>query len=120
MGELRVAVWLADGQPGTQDGPSAVVKLPNANAANGWGGDTLVSLEGPDGTWAIVWQTTWDAPEDVGQFTSAATKAMSDLPGAHVALAADVAGGLSNPAVVLMTSDADTLAAVEAALGVGA
>jgi hypothetical protein len=119
MGELRTGVWLADGAPGKQDNPATPVKLPNAKAATGWGGDTLVSLDGPDGSWAIVWQSKWDSAEDVGQFTTAATKAMADLQGAHVALAADVSGGLSNPALVLMTSDADTLAAVQAALGVG-
>ena len=68
MGELRIGVWLADGQPGTQDGPKAPVKLPKANAAAGWGGDRLVSLDGPDGSWAIVWQTKWDTPKDIGQF----------------------------------------------------
>ncbi|MFV2064028.1 MAG: hypothetical protein ACC726_11025, partial [Chloroflexota bacterium] len=120
MGQLRTGVWLADGKPGTQDSPAAAVKLPKANAAAGWGGDTLLSLNGPDGTWAMVWQSKWDNADDVGQFTAAATQAMADLPGAHVALAAaDVSGGLSNPALVLMTSDADTLAAIQAALGVG-
>ena len=120
MGELRIAVWLANGSSGSQDSPSSVVKLPNANAANGWGGDTLVSLDGPGGSWAVVWQTKWDAADDVGQFTTAAAKVLADLPGAHAALPTDVAGGLSNPALVLMTSDADTLAVVQAALGVGA
>ncbi|MFV2065256.1 MAG: PASTA domain-containing protein, partial [Chloroflexota bacterium] len=110
MGELRIGVWLADGAPGTQDGPRAPVKLPKAGAAGGWGGDRLVSLDGPDGAWVIVWQTKWDAADDVDPFISAATAAMADLAGAHVALAADVSGGVSNPALVIMTSAADTLA----------
>ena len=118
MGQLRVGVWLADGQPGTQDGPRAPVKLPNANAAAGWGGDRLVSLNGPDGSWAIVWQTKWDAQEDVGQFTKAANAAAADLPGAHAVLGADVSGGVSNPVLVLLTSDPDTLTRVADALGV--
>ena len=83
MGELRIAVWLADGQPGTQEGPKAPIDLPKANAAAGWGGDRLVSLDGPDGTWAIVWQTTWDSPDDTAQFIEAASAAVADLPGAH-------------------------------------
>ena len=117
MGELRIAVWLADGQPGTQEGPKAPIELPRANAAAGWGGDRLVSLDGPDGTWAIVWQTKWDSPEDVGQFVEAANAAIADLPGAHAVLAADVSTGVSDPALVLLTSDPDTLANVQAALG---
>ena len=119
MGELRIGVWLADGQPGTQEGPRAPIDLPRANAAAGWGGDRLVSLNAPDGTWAIVWQTAWDSPEDVGQFIEAANATVADLPGAHAVLAADVVGGLPNPAVALITSDPGTLAAVQAALGLG-
>jgi beta-lactam-binding protein with PASTA domain len=117
MGELRIAVWLADGQPGTQEGPKAPIELPKANAAAGWGGDRLVSLDGPDGTWAIVWQTKWDSPEDVGQFVEAANAAIADLPGAHAVIAADVSTGISDPALVLLTSDPNTLANVKAALG---
>jgi hypothetical protein len=40
LGELGIGVWTGDG-----------------SAADGWGGDRLVSLEGPDGRWALVWQT---------------------------------------------------------------
>jgi hypothetical protein len=119
MGELRTAVWLADGQPGTQQGPKAPVKLPKANSAAGWGGDRLVSLDGPDGAWAIVWQTKWDTPEDIGQFVSAAQSAIADLPGAHIVLEADVSSGASNPALVLLTSDQESLAFVAESLGLG-
>jgi hypothetical protein len=118
MGELRTGVFLADGKAGSQDKPNGPVKLPKAGAAAGWGGDRLVSLDGPDGTWAIVWQTKWDTANDVGPFISAAEGAMANLP-ASAALKADVSGGLANPALVLVASDADTLAAVQAALGVG-
>jgi hypothetical protein len=118
MGELRTAVWLADGQPGTQDGPRAPVKLPKANAAAGWGGDRLVSLDGPEGTWAVVWQTKWDGSEDVDQFVKAAEAAIADLAGSHAVLRTDISTGISEPALVLLTSDAETLAAVQAALGV--
>jgi hypothetical protein len=119
MGELRLGVWLADGQPGSQDGPRSPVKLPKANAAAGWGGDRLVSLNGPDGSWAIVWQTKWDTPADVGQFTKAASAVVADLPGSHAVLDADASSGVSNPALVILTSDAETLARVADALGVG-
>jgi hypothetical protein len=119
MGEMRIGVWLADGQLGTQPGPRAPIDLPRANAAAGWGGDRLVSLNGPDGTWALIWQTAWDSPEDTSQFMDAASAAVADLPGAHAVLAVDVVGGLPNPALALVTSDPGTLAAIQAALGVG-
>ncbi len=118
MGELRLGVWLADGQPGTQKGPKTAVKLPKANAATGWGGDRLVSLDGPDGQWAIVWQTGWDAPDDVDQFVKAADAVIADLPGAHVITTDDISSGVSNPALVLLTGSDATLAAVADALGV--
>ncbi len=119
MGELRTGVWLADGQPGTQEGPKAPVKLPKANAAAGWGGDRLVSLDGPDGSWAIVWQTKWDTAGDISQFVDAANAAVADLPGAHAVLEADVSSGASNPVLVLLTSDEASLAHVAEALGLG-
>jgi hypothetical protein len=31
-------------------------------------GDRLVTLDGPDGTWALVWQTAWDTHEDAIEF----------------------------------------------------
>ena len=94
------------------------VKLPKSGAAGGWGGDRLVSLEGPDVTWAIVWQTRWDSGGDAEQFAEAAEAAMADLPGAHAVVPADVSEGASDPVLVLMTSDPDTLASVSEALGV--
>jgi beta-lactam-binding protein with PASTA domain len=120
MGELRTAVWLADGEPGTQQGPRAPVKLPRANAAAGWGGDRLVSLDGPDDAWAIVWQTSWDTAGDIGQFVNAANAAIADLPGAHTVLEADISSGASNPVLVLLTSDQESLVFVAEALGLGA
>jgi hypothetical protein len=118
MGELRIGVWLADGQPGSQPEPRAPIDLPGANAAAGWAGDRLVSLNNADGTWAMVWQTTWDSPDDVGQFIDAANAAMADLPAAHAVFPADVVGGLPAPALVIIASDPGTLGAVQAALGV--
>ena len=119
MGELRIGVWLADGQPGTQAGPAEPVELPGAGAAGGWRGDRLISLAGPDGTWAIVWQTDWDSAEDAGQFASAAASVMVDLPGARSVDQAAIAGGLAAPVLVLVASDDATLATVRAALGLG-
>ena len=117
MGEARIGVWLADGAAPDRPGPTAPPDMVRAGAAAGWGGDDLVSLAGPGDSWAIVWQTEWDSADDASQFASAAVDVVSDLPGAHAVLDADVAGGLSAPVLVLVTSDADTLAAVSQALG---
>ena len=117
MGELRIGVWLADGAAGEQGGPRAAVKLPRANAAAGWGGDRLVSLDGPDGAWAVVWQTDWDSEQDQNEFRKAARAAMEDLPGAHMANDTDVVGGLSSPVLVLVADSKATLNTLREALG---
>ncbi|MEX1336409.1 MAG: PASTA domain-containing protein, partial [Candidatus Limnocylindrales bacterium] len=118
MGELRIGVWLANGAAGEQSGPRAAVKLPRANAAAGWGGDRLVSLNGPDGQWAIVWQTKWDSQQDIDQFVNAADQVIADLDGAGLVTQADVSSGVSNPALVLIASSDETLASVAEAFGV--
>ena len=118
MGEARIGVWLANGAPGTQAGPRAPADWPRAGAAAGWGGDRLVSLVGR----GIVGDRLADR---LGQrrrrvaVRLAATDVLSGLTGAHAVQPVDVAGGLSAPVLVLVTSDPDTLAAAQAAFGVG-
>jgi hypothetical protein len=118
MGELRIGVWLANGAAGEQSGPKAAVKLPRANAAAGWGGDRLVSLGGPNGSWAIVWQTKWDTEQDVAQFSDAANAVIAALDGVGLVAPADVSSGISNPALVLIADSTETLQSVAASLGV--
>ena len=87
-------------------------------AADGWGGDRLVSLEGPDGSWAVVWQTAWDSGSDADEFSAAADSVLSDLDGAHAVLpGADIAGGLDAPVLVLLASSDDTLQQVAGGAG---
>ena len=110
LGELGIGIWVDDGQDGS----------PNAWAADGWGGDRLVRLEGPDGAWAVVWQTAWDSDTDADEFTSAADAAMADLPAAHVVLrGADLAGGVPSPSLVIVASDQGVLDAIIAGTGLG-
>ena len=118
-GELDTGIWLADGVDNGTGPLGLPAPLPNANAAAGWGGDRLVSLNGPDGTWAVVWQTAWDTPQDATEFSVAATTVMADLPGSHVVAASSIAGNVPSPELVLVASDAATLTTVQAALGVG-
>jgi len=111
LGELGVGVWLDDGQDGS----------PAAWAADGWGGDRLVRLEGPDGAWVVVWQTAWDSDGDADEFTGAADAAMADLPDAHaVVRGGDVTGGTRSPSLVVIASDQAIVDAFVGALGLGA
>jgi hypothetical protein len=117
MGEMQLGVWVADGEGGSG---LAGLQLPNAAAAAGWGGDRMASLDGPDGTWAVVWQTDWDSPEDADEFAAAAEAAMADLDSRHAVLrGADIAGGLAAPVLLVIASDQATLDQVGQALGVG-
>jgi hypothetical protein len=116
LGEMQIGVWVADGRTGTAFLPGLPAPLPRAEAAAGWGGDRLVSLDGPDGAWAVVWQTAWDSRDDATEFRDAAAAAMKDLPGASAVLRADVAGGLSSPVLVLVADSRPTLETVQGAL----
>lgn len=118
-GELDTGIWLADGQGGGTNQLGLPEPLPNADAAAGWGGDRLASLNGPNGSWAVVWQTAWDTAQDATEFSTAADAVMADLPGAHAVVASSVAGDLQSPELVLVASDDATLSQVRTALGVG-
>jgi hypothetical protein len=119
LGEMQIGVWLADGRKGRSVFPVLPAQLPRADVAAGWGGDRLVSLEGPDGAWAIVWQTDWDSDADAREFRETAREVVEDLPGANSVTGADIAGGLSSPVLVLVADGAGTLGAVRSALGLG-
>ncbi|MET0772734.1 MAG: PASTA domain-containing protein [Candidatus Limnocylindrales bacterium] len=107
LGELGARIVLADG------GSESDV----ASAADGWGGDRLVMLEGPDDAWAIVWQTAWDEADDAQQFADAA--GLGSAAGVHAVLpGVDVTGDQDAPVLVLVASDDATLTAVQDALGV--
>ncbi len=117
LGEMQTHVWVADGKKARSLFPALPAQLPNAEAAAGWGGDRLASLDGPDGAWAVVWQTDWDTKNDQNEFRAAAKEAMKDLPGAHRVSNADVSGGLSSPVLVLVADSEATLGALDVALG---
>jgi hypothetical protein len=117
LGEMQTGVWVADGRAPRALFPGLPAQLPRADAAAGWGGDRLVSLDGPSGAWAVVWQTDWDTQVDAREFRQAARDAVRDLPGVHAVSDGDVRGGLSFPVLVLVTDSEDTLAAVQGALG---
>jgi hypothetical protein len=116
LGEMQIGVWVADGREGETLLPGMPASLPRAEAAAGWGGDRLVSLDGPDGAWAVVWQTAWDSGRDAREFRDAAEAAMEDLAGASDVIGASISGDLSAPMLVLVADGRTTLADVRAAL----
>jgi hypothetical protein len=117
LGEMQMGVWVADGRQGR--GLFGLPgRLPRAEAVEGWGGDRLVSLEGPDGSWTLVWQTVWDSEADAREFLRAARSTMRDLPGAHDARTADISGSSSSGVLVLIADDESTLDEVRTAVGV--
>lgn len=114
FGELETGIWLADGEGGASVGLPE--PLPNAEAAAGWGGDRLVSLDGPNGAWAIVWQTAWDSESDAAEF-STAVAGVAIVSGPTSVASTSIAGDLPSPVLVLVASDPSALATVKAALG---
>ncbi|MFO7532893.1 MAG: hypothetical protein R6W93_10560 [Candidatus Limnocylindrales bacterium] len=117
LGEMQIGVWVAHGEKRRSLFPVLPGQLPNAEAAAGWGGDRLVSLDGPDDAWAVVWQSDWDTPIDQQEFRRAARAAMEDLAGAHSLTDADITGGLSSPVLVLVADSEETLGTLEGVLG---
>ena len=112
LGELLIGVLVADGEsaPGPAL-PGLLPSLPNAEAAAGWGGDRLVSLDGPDGAWAVYWRTTWDSTEDAREFEDSTNAALVDLPFPHGLQVVDTTGpaGHQDDIYVLIASDEATL-----------
>jgi hypothetical protein len=117
-GELDTGIWLADGVDSTTGPLGLPNPLPNAEAATGWGGDRLVSLNGPDGSWAVVWQTAWDTAQDANEFSAAASPVLAGLSGVKSNVTTSIAGNIPNPVLIMVASDANALDAVKTALGV--
>ena len=70
FGELQTRVWLREG---------GVAGDVARTAAEGWGGDRLVLMDGPGGATAAVWTTAWDSAEDAQAFESAARASVTGL-----------------------------------------
>jgi hypothetical protein len=61
------------------------------SAADGWGGDRVRIVGGPDGAFAVAWRSAWDTAEDATEFASAYEAVIAQLPfpAVGVALSAD-------------------------------
>jgi hypothetical protein len=121
MGELRLSILAAGDAPHEIPLlPLTGIRLPNAEAADGWAGDRIATVEGPRGAWAVVWQTAWDSPADAAEFASAARAAMpgwAEVQSVHEGVSVDP-GVADEEAVLLLVADRPaTLRAVERELG---
>jgi hypothetical protein len=62
FGEHQLGVWI------TAAVPTGGLPEPPPAAVVGWGGDRMALLDGPDGTWAVVFRTEWDSDADAAEF----------------------------------------------------
>jgi hypothetical protein len=104
FGEFQIRTWLRE---------TGVRQATADAAAEGWGGDRLAVLHGPDGDCAVAWQTEWDTPADAEAFEAAATQALGAAGGRGAVYPGE--GGTVR--WVVIGSDDETLAAAANALG---
>lgn len=90
-GEFQTGVWLR---------ASGVAAATANAAAAGWGGDRLAVLNGPDGAWAVVMESTWDSDADAADFFEGARVALNGLDAP-----ADVSAKGDRDVTILITSD---------------
>lgn len=104
LGELRLRTWLrtaGDREP--KESPDT--------SAEGWGGDRIGYLTGPDGAEAVVIRTIWDDLSSALRFREAASHVIADVlpdPGT-------VVGVSDREILVIVASDGPTLDAAVAA-----
>jgi len=104
LGELQLRIWLEQ-----------VGKLPTSQAeqaAAGWGGDR-VALVQKGSAFGVVVITRWDGATDATEFSTAAGTTLNLLPSA-TAMNSD---STTHEVVLLIASDAATIAALKSALG---
>lgn len=99
LGEEILTIWLTE---------NGVARPQAAAAADGWGGDRLVLLRGPDGALSIGLTTTWDTAADAGEFLAAASAAVARRSPAGVA----ASDGVRTVLVALGARSDDVLAAL--------
>jgi hypothetical protein len=105
FGEFQMQIWLK--QNTTVPAATAI------DAAAGWGGDRIAVLNGPNGTWAVVFKTAWDTNGDAAAFETVATPIVEKLADP----AALVPGSGGRERWVLVASDQDVLQTLAGTLG---
>jgi len=106
FGEFQLAVWLRQNHG---------LSTAQANAAAaGWGGDRIAVVDGPNGTWGVIYRVIWDTPADATEFDSAAGDYVDSL-----ATPAGLIPGDGKERWILFGSDEHTLHDIAAVLGLG-
>jgi hypothetical protein len=103
FGELELGIWLRE---------AGIDQATAATAADGWGGDRLAVVEGPDGAWGVVLETAWDSAADATAFQDAAQTAIDGL--GHPARISAPSGG---NVTILIASDEATLLDLDVVFG---
>jgi hypothetical protein len=99
FGEQQMGIWLGG--------------VSQAAAAQGWGGDRIALLKGPNEGWAIAWHTVWDTDNDATEFETAAHFAVASSGGKGSVLPGE--GGTTR--WVVIGSDATVLGKIAGVLG---
>jgi len=99
FGEHQMGIWLGG--------------VSQAAAAQGWGGDRIALLKGPNDGWAIAWHTVWDSAADAAEFETAAGFAVNGSPGKGSVLPGE--GGTTR--WVVLGSDASVMDKLANVLG---
>ena len=106
FGEFQLAVWLRQNHG---------LSTAQANAAAaGWGGDRIGVVDGPNGTWGVIYRVAWDTTADAAAFEAAAGDYVGTL-----ATPAKFIPGDAKQQWILFGSDAATLHNLALALGLG-
>ena len=103
FGEYQLGIWLRE---------AGLANAEATEAAAGWGGDRLAVMEGPDGAWAVVLDTTWDSEKDATEFADAAHKAVEALPHKTQISTPDAKG-----VTIVIASDDATIQALDPIFG---
>lgn len=103
FGEFQIGILLREA------GVSASTAAP---AAEGWGGDRLAVLEGPDESWAVVFESAWDSERDADEFRDAAETVVQGLSNEGTVVAA-----ADDRVRILVASDEETLLKLDVLVG---
>jgi hypothetical protein len=106
FGEFQLQVWLKQDR--------AISAATAVDAAAGWGGDRIALIEGPNGSWGIVFRTVWDTDADAAAFETAATDYVETLPSP-----AGLIPGDGRERWILVGSDQEVLHHIASVLGLG-
>jgi len=106
FGEFQLGVWLREAGLGA---------IASGDVADGWGGDRVILLEGPEDAWVAVVDIAWDSAAEAEEFRDAAPQLVALLERAGAE--ADVLTREPTSTTVIVGSSVDTMAEAANLLG---